>query len=63
MSASVETENPGSLVTDHSRLRGGTHQEEPGSHTTENTLGTCHTGSKPDCLLPRFLKAGTLLNV
>lgn len=61
--ASAETENPGSLVTGHSRLRGRDAPGGAGSHTTADPLRTCHVGSKPDGLLPGLLKAGTLLNV
>lgn len=56
-----KTQGAWSLVT--AGCGGGTHQEAPGRDTTEDTLGTCHVGSKPGGLLPGLLRAGTLLNV
>lgn len=52
---------PRGLVTGHSRLRGRDAPGAPGRDTTEDTLGTCHAGSKPGGLLPGLLRSGHLI--
>lgn len=59
--ASVETENPGSLVTGHSRLRG---RDAPGGARKRHDRGYAwDLPRRPGGLLPGLLRAGTLLNV